>query len=93
MHFSSQAFSAELSNEVDLGQLSEQLVAMVSETMQPAFVSLWLCQSAPRNRAGSRLSNVSSRTTTLETKQSRDASWDATNIIESVGLVKENPYG
>jgi hypothetical protein len=36
------AFSATLQNEVDLSQLSEQLVAVVQETMQPASVSLWL---------------------------------------------------
>ncbi len=36
------AFSATLRNEVDLNQLSEQLVAVVEETMQPTFVSLWL---------------------------------------------------
>jgi hypothetical protein len=36
------AFSATLRNEVDLNQLSEQLVAVVQETMQPSHVSLWL---------------------------------------------------
>ena len=36
------AFSATLRNEVDLMQLSEQLVAVVQETMQPAHISLWL---------------------------------------------------
>ncbi len=36
------AFSATLRNEVDLKTLSEQLVAVVQETMQPASVSLWL---------------------------------------------------
>jgi hypothetical protein len=36
------AFSATLQSEVDLSQLSEQLVAIVQETMQPASVSLWL---------------------------------------------------
>ena len=36
------AFSATLRNEVDLNQLSEQLVAVVQETMQPVHVSLWL---------------------------------------------------
>lgn len=36
------AFSATLRNEVDLSHLSEQLVAVVQETMQPMHVSLWL---------------------------------------------------
>lgn len=37
-----EAFSAALRNEVDLNQLGEQLVTVVEETMQPAYVSLWL---------------------------------------------------
>lgn len=37
-----EAFSATLRNEVDLSHLSEQLVVVVQETMQPAHVSLWL---------------------------------------------------
>jgi hypothetical protein len=36
------AFSATLRNEVDLATLSEHLVGVVEETMQPASVSLWL---------------------------------------------------
>ena len=36
------AFSTTLRHEVDLNQLSEELVAVVQETMQPAHVSLWL---------------------------------------------------
>jgi hypothetical protein len=37
-----EAFSATLRSEVDLGQLREQLLNVVQETMQPAHVSLWL---------------------------------------------------
>lgn len=36
------AFTAVLRHEVDLQQLSEQLLTVVQETMQPAHVSLWL---------------------------------------------------
>ena len=36
------AFSATLRNEVDLTQLSEHLITVVQETMQPSHVSLWL---------------------------------------------------
>ena len=36
------AFSATLRNEVDLSQLREQLLAVVQETMQPTYDSLWL---------------------------------------------------
>src|SRR5258708_691820 len=39
-----EAFSATLRNEVDLATLSERLVAVVQETMQPTHVSLWLRQ-------------------------------------------------
>jgi hypothetical protein len=38
------AFSATLRGEVDLSQLSEQLLEVVEETMQPAHVSLWLAE-------------------------------------------------
>jgi hypothetical protein len=36
------AFSESLRGELDLNQLSEQLLAVVQETMQPAHVSLWV---------------------------------------------------
>ena len=37
-----QAFSVQLRNETDLDALSDDLVGVVKETMQPAHVSLWL---------------------------------------------------
>ncbi|HLX55416.1 MAG TPA: hypothetical protein VKR83_00180 [Ktedonobacteraceae bacterium] len=40
-------FSASLRNEVDLTELSERLVAVVEETMQPGHVSLWLSPANP----------------------------------------------
>jgi hypothetical protein len=47
------AFSSTLRNEVDLNRLSEQLVEVVQETMQPAYISLWL-----RKTEGERAPNL-----------------------------------
>jgi hypothetical protein len=45
-----EAFSATLRNEVDLTTLSENLVGVVEETVQPTHVSLWLSKDAPRRK-------------------------------------------
>ena len=37
-----EAYSAKLRNNTDLDELSDDLVGVVTETMQPAHVSLWL---------------------------------------------------
>jgi hypothetical protein len=43
-------FSVVLHEEVDLTHLSERLIAIVEETMQPTQVSLWLRQPEPQTQ-------------------------------------------
>jgi hypothetical protein len=49
------AFSATLRNEVDLNMLTEQLVSVVEETMEPTHVSLWLRGPESSNKRKTRL--------------------------------------
>jgi hypothetical protein len=48
-------FSASLRDEVDLNQLSKQLLAIVQETMQPIHISLWLRNTEPSRGRSTRL--------------------------------------
>jgi hypothetical protein len=47
-------FGITLRNQLELAQMSEQLLAVVQETMQPEHVSLWLYspdrREEPKNR-------------------------------------------
>jgi len=49
------AFRATLRNEVDLTQLSERLIAVVEETVQPSHVSLWLRPASSERRERNQL--------------------------------------
>jgi hypothetical protein len=42
-----EAISAKLRNDTDLATLSDDLVGVVRETMQPAHISLWLRPDTP----------------------------------------------
>ncbi len=80
------AFSATLRQEVDLSRLSEQLVAVVQETMQPAFLSLWLC---PSHSLASRGDPAHSA---LDPLPATKALTGATPTGEPSSRVKEEPH-
>jgi hypothetical protein len=50
-----EVFSGTLRQKVDLDQLSEELLAVVQEAMQPSHVSLWLCPTASSRKQSSEI--------------------------------------
>src|SRR6266436_4367295 len=46
-----ESFNKTLRDEMDIEELRERLVAVVQETMQPAFVTLWLLQTERQEKA------------------------------------------
>jgi len=52
-----EAFSTRLREQTNLSTLSDDLVGMAKETMQPAQVSLWLRPRCPRKATSSQRSN------------------------------------
>jgi len=61
-----EAFSVTLRNEVDLSQLSEHLVAVVQETLQPTRISLWLRKPEKNRKSNASVSLVRPQLTTKE---------------------------
>jgi hypothetical protein len=53
-----ETFSAQLRNETDLDALSDELVSVVKDTMQPEHASLWLRPPTGRTRYGSEVEDV-----------------------------------
>ena len=84
------AFSATLHNEVNLKQFNEQLVAVVQETMQPTFVSLWVRpsehdgkQRAP-GRANPPVSSEGRRFTDVERSPSEPSALPAAAALHAI---------